>query len=476
MKPVEKSESSSNWFPDSSLSQLKNKSKSFSMGSMKNTNFKKIAISNNLTDLREEKVKIVNITQRPSKFPYSKAKMVISKQNIMTKLFYNAMQDIGNMNLQIRNSLHEILEEIRKLKTPKKIQAIFMRTDYLLEKTTGEMKQVETNVIACCFIFLGPLLNKTHSLFYEKVLISDSNKKFINFVVTIFEAQDKNYLKNKNIGLMIDNETSIHCANFHDKIEFIKGIKEKGIDVFHVKVSDLQPNIKIKLKNGETKNILNFIENKSHWREWNDCEIFFMDRKVSFVYYRWFYNAEHFDNESIIYRTLFEISDCVNLPSVELQIIGMKYFQILFKDKNILKKYLNIDEIEAIYSNFGDFKKLENFNFDDQFDYILKSDLEGGGHNIYGEDMLEIVKRKDEKYFLMKNILSPSFNNKFIDDKEERQVVCEIGIMGCLISSNGEIIDQQDCGYICRSKDVCSKECGVSCGYGALDSIYEFDE
>jgi len=171
-------------------------------------------------------------------------------------------------------------------------------------------------------------------------------------------------------------------------------------------------------------------------------------------------------------RAKIECSSAVSLPSAELQIIGNKTFQIKYKDKDYLRKFLSEEDINKIYEHFGEFKKIEDFKDNDENKFVLKSLNEGGGNNLYKEDIKKYLSevQKENNYFMMKLIEGKKHQNCLLDGKE-RSIIPEIGIFGFLFSKDGKVIYNESGGYICRSKDSLANECGVSCGFGFLDSI-----
>ncbi|KAM0687868.1 Glutathione synthetase [Conglomerata obtusa] len=271
-----------------------------------------------------------------------------------------------------------------------------------------------------------------------------------------------------------------------------------------------------------------------------EYDLIYKDKTVFFIYYRWFYNLSHYTEKYTLLRAILECSSAVSLPSAELQIAGSKSIQVKLKDEKYIKKFLTQKEIIKVKDFFGDFKELRDLKEGDENLFILKSLNEGGGNNIFGEDIIKYknsIENKltdnkdtsnnnkvdfdkngnqegdngnisnkiinegsnnnsnktskrvgnetssdydninkvnnDSGVFLMRKIESPTFINRFLNDKNDRVIIPEVGIMGWGLIRNGELVINKNAGYICRTKDKDSKECGVSCGFGALDSIYK---
>lgn len=420
---------------------------------------KKILFDKRLVQYNAFVEKSINTTLRPTKFPYDHYKTIFLKQRIINKLIYNLTK---NIECDIQDILYLRLYEIYTIKPNKKVDGLFIRTDYLLD-SDNIMKQVEINTMSCAFIFWGPVINQIHESFDSETIISDSNMQFIQFFKHIEKRTEG------TVAIMVDVNTSMNTSNYHEKMLIINMFKEKGIKMKHQTFDDIRNFAKFTFK-GEIvtdEDIKQKLEMKEAYDE--PLEMFYDDEKVFALYYRWFYNLDHYKEDDFLLRAKLECCSAFSLPSAELQIAGMKLFQVKLTDKNYLLQFINQGELEEIYEHFGTFKSLSEIKAGDEENYILKSSLEGGGNNIFGNDILNYDGDKNS-VFLMKKIVSPTCSNTFLDGKA-RRIIPEIGIMGWLIGIDCEILYNENAGYICRSKDENSKECGVSCGFGALDSI-----
>jgi hypothetical protein len=390
---------------------------------------------------------LLNVTVQPTPFPRSAYEEVRAKQKAINKLLRGAMQDTTLLHVECKDRMFEILRNIAlKRIDANPIQALFVRADYLLDKHTGTMKQVEINTISCSFAMYGPKLNRLHNK-YHPTLISDSDTKFVDMIKQLKDAFEQLHKKENCVALLIDEKSDNSVSNYYEKIEIIMQLKSKGIDMLHITMGDVIANAR-------------FVAGS----------MFYSERCVFFVYYRWFYNATQYTEEDIDMRERIELSSVVSLPSVELQLVGLKVFQVIFKDKTILRRYLSNDEIDMVYVHFGDFKKSSEYEENDETRFILKS-LGEGGNNVVTTGFSRYMDNNN--YFLMRKIESPSFMNMGIRDKEQRPLICEVGVFGRCITVRHEVILNDDAGYIMRSKGIDSAECGVSCGYGLLDSIAE---
>ncbi|ROT38795.1 glutathione synthetase [Sodiomyces alkalinus F11] len=110
--------------------------------------------------------------------------------------------------------------------------------------------------------------------------------------------------------------------------------------------------------------------------------------------------------------------------------------------------------------------------------YVLKPQREGGGNNHYREDIPVFLEKTPEShwgaYILMELITPPKQENIILRNGklEEGGVICELGIYGTCVwnQSTGELLRNEEAGYLLRTKGDTSNEGGVAAGYGCMDS------
>lgn len=116
--------------------------------------------------------------------------------------------------------------------------------------------------------------------------------------------------------------------------------------------------------------------------------------------------------------------------------------------------------------------------------FVLKPQREGGGNNIYRAAIPEFLKRVPESqwpaYVLMEMINPPPQGNMVFRNGEVQAggVICELGVYGTCLwrngdgkSDKGEVLENDEAGYLLRTKGDQSEEGGVAAGFGALDSV-----
>lgn len=113
--------------------------------------------------------------------------------------------------------------------------------------------------------------------------------------------------------------------------------------------------------------------------------------------------------------------------------------------------------------------------------FVLKPQLEGGGHNIFGEDIVKTLTgtadvKERSKFILMDKIQPPVAKNYIVRAELSQpvlaDVVSEIGFFGILISRGDEILVNREVGHLMRTKSIDHQDGGVCSGRANLDSPY----
>ncbi|KOS17649.1 Glutathione synthetase [Escovopsis weberi] len=110
--------------------------------------------------------------------------------------------------------------------------------------------------------------------------------------------------------------------------------------------------------------------------------------------------------------------------------------------------------------------------------YVLKPQREGGGNNTYRGAIPPFLVSVPEKhwgsYILMELITPPPVSNLILRNGhvEAGGVICELGIYGTCVwnQATGEVLHNNEAGYLLRTKGDQSEEGGVAAGYGCMDS------
>ena len=113
--------------------------------------------------------------------------------------------------------------------------------------------------------------------------------------------------------------------------------------------------------------------------------------------------------------------------------------------------------------------------------YVIKPQLEGGGNNIYGENIVKFLDKSSleqlDAFIAMERIFPANNQNYLVrpDAKVELvDTVSELGVYGYLIGDmiNEKILMNKADGHLLRTKTSGVDEGGIMAGASSLDSPY----
>lgn len=238
-------------------------------------------------------------------------------------------------------------------------------------------------------------------------------------------------------------------------------------------------------------------------------------QEVSVVYYRSAYAPTDFPSQKEWdARVYLETSHAIKCPTLLTQLSGAKKVQQILTDRSVVEKFLlhnqqqhhqqhehqdhhhhignKSSEIDELMQTFVKLYPMDNKSpegalahklaLETPEKYVLKPQREGGGNNIYKDSIPQFLeslpKDKWAAYILMELITPPEYQNKILRNGEIYcgNIVSELGIFGSILwnSQTGEILSNEESGWLLRSKLQSSNEGGVAAGFGCIDSVYLF--
>ncbi|CAJ0852806.1 9175_t:CDS:2 [Entrophospora sp. SA101] len=225
-------------------------------------------------------------------------------------------------------------------------------------------------------------------------------------------------------------------------------------------------------------------------------------KEVSVTYFRAGYRPGDYPSENEWNaRLMIERSKSIKCPSISYQLVGFKVFQQVLARPNIVEKYIkNPIDAKKIRSCFANLYQFHSNNdifksvIDNPNDYVMKPQREGGGNNLYGEEMVNTIKKLKsssvsssqelKKYIIMDLIKPPAISNILLRKGEliKCKIISELGTFGVFISKkikddddDGEEIIVNECiGNVLRSKSSEIKEGGVAIGLASkfIDPVF----
>lgn len=209
------------------------------------------------------------------------------------------------------------------------------------------------------------------------------------------------------------------------------------------------------------------------------------------VYYREGYVPQNYDQQNWEARLLLERSRAVKCPDIATQLAGTKKVQQELSRPGTLEKLLpgRPEAVARIRATFAGLYSLDEGEEGDRIAataiadpdrFVLKPQREGGGNNLYGEELrqvLEKIKDSPERtsYILMDKIKPQPALNYLLRAHSPLQVsecISELGIFGVYVRQGQELVLNQAAGHLLRTKAIEHADGGVAAGVAVLDTPY----
>jgi len=213
--------------------------------------------------------------------------------------------------------------------------------------------------------------------------------------------------------------------------------------------------------------------------------------EVSVVYYRAGYEPREYGDTGRETRLRLELSRAIKCPDVLTHLTGLKAVQRALTEPGAVERFLPAEAAERVRRTFMPMLPLDtsaaglaarNIATDpvQAEHYVLKPNLEGGGNNVYRDDipgfLATIPEDQWHKYILMRLIEPPADTMGVLMTPQELYqgpVVSELGILGtCIWRRNGsaiEVLKNEVAGWTFKTKPSDIDEMSVVKGYGCFD-------
>ncbi|KAI4863773.1 glutathione synthase [Hypoxylon rubiginosum] len=215
--------------------------------------------------------------------------------------------------------------------------------------------------------------------------------------------------------------------------------------------------------------------------------------EVSVVYQRAGYDPQEYDEQGVEARFMLERSCAIKCPTILSHVAGLKKVQQELTRPGTLERFLNPESAAMLRPTFmpqypidqsEDGGKALQISSDREAaeNYVLKPSLEGGGHNIFGQDIpdfLETIPSQEKnRYILMEKIHPPYSRGVLVSPLMISQgpVISELGILGACLwrrdeqrQEKVEIIKNSRGGWTFKTKPHEVEEMSVVKGYGCFD-------
>lgn len=419
----------------------------------------------NLTTLSSIWNKLIDNIARHDTFITDSLKTVISTDEFTRNLY--------NVYLKTKTT---------SIKQQQYMLGIF-RSDYMLhynnDKQSYEAQQVEINTIAASFGALSCKITNLHSYITQRYFNEYNNwfcpkndtvhniaNALIQATYTYCKTRDITFNNNQHAILFVTQHNETNVTDQRD-IEY-NMFQQSNIHCIRATLNDIY-------KHGQFNTV-------------NNINIFTLyNYEITVVYYRSAYTPRDFSSEQD-WQTLLniELSYSIKCPTTAYHLAGTKKVQQLLTQYDILTTLVNESEARLIQSVQTDMYGFDTALSQDTLNevknninnYVLKPCREGGGNNIWGNDIIHILDNSSDielqQYILMKRINVQSIHSILIKQGvlTDCQVISELGIYSTYLSngSNNDIVVDNYAGHLLRTKTADSNEGGVAAGFAVIDS------
>uniref|UniRef100_A0A667X9M7 Glutathione synthetase n=1 Tax=Myripristis murdjan TaxID=586833 RepID=A0A667X9M7_9TELE len=221
-----------------------------------------------------------------------------------------------------------------------------------------------------------------------------------------------------------------------------------------------------------------------------DKRLFVDGQEVAVVYFRDGYMPQNYISEqSWDVRLLMERSLAVKCPDISTHLAGTKKVQQELARPGVLERFFpdQPQVVEQIRATFAGLYTLDMGPEGDKTvamalatpdNFVLKPQREGGGNNIYGSEIcqvLEGVKESTERtaYILMDLIHPSPVHNYLLRRDASLQVskcLSELGVFGAYVRQGKDMVMNECVGHLLRTKSSEHSDGGVAAGVAVLDN------
>lgn len=425
------------------------------------------------------------VTLYPTQIPTKEFNYAFAIQKDFNKLIFSISNDYSFLKEALKNvilvdeftrNLWNIYEKVYNEGIVQPISFAIIRNDYMIdmnkENRDIKLSQIEINTISCSFgaatsnvtLLHRYLLNKMNN---KNMLDQHPNNDNINKLAnTIVEAWKLyNNANAKVIFLVTNNERNIGDQRL---LEYKCSDLNNEITVLRYSLSDI-------FKLGRLDSVKN--------------RLFVGDNEIAVVYFRAGYDPKDYESQDDWNaRLMIERSFAIKCPNISTHLVGAKIVQQVLSEPNVIEKFTADKTVaDSIRATFVDLHAITEDNLEDIIQliyakaeyYVLKPQREGGGNNIYKEDIKKFVETLSDKkelmgYILMKLVKPYTAENYVIkagNNIRKEILISEMGVFGVYIANGTNLLTNETGGYLLRSKPCDCNEGGVATGYSALDSI-----
>ncbi|KAK3714307.1 hypothetical protein LTR37_007893 [Vermiconidia calcicola] len=432
----------------------------------------------------------------PTPFPRSSFEEACELQQAFNELYMRASSDpdwlysileplMGHDDLFA--ALWETYIKVRGAGVAQNAVCAIFRSDYMLHKMSNDeevsLKQVEMNTFSCAgACHADRIAAMQHHLARVKApeaITKLGRSKNTQSIVNLLKTAHETYKTNATSDIPKCVLITVQPFNFNiaDERPIEHGLWDAGVPCYRCEWQ----NIRDRTILTEDRTLL--------FRP----PIGIVELEVSVVYHRAGYEIEEYDDQGREARLRLEMSRAIKCPDILTHLTGFKSVQQALIQEGAVERFLPPDEAAKVRKTFMPMQILDTqaaglearktaLDPERAVNYILKPNLEGGGHNVYRSDIAEFLKLRPQeewhKYVLMRLIEPPPSTGTIVMPEAlyHGAVVSELGILGtCLWQRRSgaggelEIKHNEVVGWTFKTKPAGVDEMSVVKGYGVFD-------
>uniref|UniRef100_A0A8C7YH57 Glutathione synthetase n=1 Tax=Oryzias sinensis TaxID=183150 RepID=A0A8C7YH57_9TELE len=221
-----------------------------------------------------------------------------------------------------------------------------------------------------------------------------------------------------------------------------------------------------------------------------DKRLFVDGKEVAVVYFRNGYMPQNYTSEECWdARLMMERSRAVKCPDISTHLAGTKKVQQVLARPGVLEKFFP-DQPEAVKQIRATFAGLYTLDMGPEGDqtvemalaapdrYVLKPQREGGGNNIYGAEIRQVLEGLKDATQRTAYILMDKINPAPVQNYLLRQggpltlsnCLSELGAFGAYVRHGADMIMNECVGHLLRTKSSEHSDGGVAAGVAVLDN------
>lgn len=371
-----------------------------------------------------------------------------------------------------------------------------LRSDYMLDAPSGAPLQVEVNTVSTSFMALGTRVQQMHRHVAEYF---PSLKQFTNQEADAESGganEDEDASRVDALASAAATLAAGHAAAGDAAARVLMVVQPGETNVFDQRLlaDALWTDHGVRV----TRATLAEIADEATIDEVN-AFVSFRGAAHSLVYFRAGYApADYPSDKQWAARLLLERSGAVKSPSAAMQLAGTKKIQQALAAPGALERFAarmthssNAD-VAAMRAVFAGLYALDDAGaaeavslaLADPGGFVLKPQREGGGNNLYGEEMVRVLRTHDPSaarggdgdlsaFILMQRIFPPVNRTLCLRGGEmvTMETLSELGVYGGYVRVGDTVTRNAHGGHLLRTKAATSDEGGVAAGFAVLDSV-----